>query len=113
VTATKTADRQSVTASAARRLRLPRRYSLEQLLHVLQMGPRYEHYRWWLLDGDLEIVSDGRVAGASLLAALADLNRQIDRLADRGQHPINQPYRLIVYKGAAVVAVRPASLGIC
>ena len=68
------------------------------------MGARYEHYRWWLLDGDLEIVSDGKVAGASLLAALADLNRQIDRLSDRGQHPTNQPYKLIVYKGASVVA---------
>ena len=62
------------------------------------MSARYEHYRWWLLDGDLEIVSDGRVAGASLLAALADLSRQIDRLGNRGQHPTNQPYRLIVYK---------------
>src|SRR5438132_1042530 len=63
-----------------------RRYFLDQLLHVLRMGARYEHYRWWLLDGDLEIVSDGRVAGASLLAALADLSRQIDRLGD-GRHP--------------------------
>ncbi|TMA44820.1 MAG: hypothetical protein E6J82_03485 [Deltaproteobacteria bacterium] len=77
------------------------------------MDARHEHYRWWLLDGDLEIVSDGRIAGASLLAALADLNRHINRLGDRGQHPTNQPYRLIVYKGAAVVAVRPATLGIC
>ena len=90
-----------------------RRYSLDQLLHVLRMGARYEQYRWWLLDGDLEIVSDGKVAGASLPAALADLSREIDRLGDRGQHPTNQPYRLIVYKGAAVVAVRPATLGIC
>src|SRR5438105_7780418 len=105
-----------LTASAPRRLRLQRntrRYSLDQLLHVLRMGARYEHYRWWLLDGDLEIVSDGRVAGASLLAALADLSRQIDRLGDHGRDPTNQPYRLIVYKGAAVVAVRPATLGIC
>ncbi len=90
-----------------------RRYSRDQLLHVLRMGVRYEQYRWWLLDGDLDIVSDGRVAGASLLTALADLSREIDRLGDRGQHPTNQPYRLIVYKGAAVVAVRPATLGIC
>ena len=78
-----------------------------------RMGPRNEQYRWWLLDGDLEIVSDGRVSGASLPAALADLSREIDRLGDRGQHPTNQPYKLIVYKGAAVVAVRPATLGIC
>jgi len=77
------------------------------------MGPRYEHYRWWLLDGDLEIVSDGRVSGASLPAALANLSRQIDRVGDHRQHAANQPYRLIVYKGAAVVAVRPATLGIC
>ncbi len=87
-----------------------RRYSL---LHIWRMGARYEQYRWWLLDGDLDIVSDGRIAGASLPAALADLSREIDRLGDRGQHPTNQPYRLIVYKGAAVVAVRPATLGIC
>ena len=86
---------------------------MDQLLHLLCMDARHEHYRWWLLDGDLEIVSDGRIAGASLLAALADLNRHINRLGDRGQHPTNQPYRLIVYKGAAVVAVRPATLGIC
>lgn len=77
------------------------------------MGARYEQYRWWLLDGDLEIVSDGNVVGATLLAALADVSQQIDRLGDRGQHPMNQPYKLIVYKGTAVVAVRPATLGIC
>ena len=77
------------------------------------MSPRTEQYRWWLLDGDLDIVSDGSVAGASLRAALADLSREIDRLGDRGQHPTNQPYRLIVYRGSAVVAVRPATLGIC
>jgi hypothetical protein len=77
------------------------------------MRGQYEQYRWWLLDGDLEIVSDGRVAGTSLPAALADVSRAIDRLGDRGQHPTNHPYRLIVYKGLAVVAVRPATLGIC
>jgi hypothetical protein len=38
---------------------------------------------------------------------------RIDRLGDRGQHPTNQPYGLIVYKRPAVVAVRPATLGIC
>ena len=76
------------------------------------MSIRYEQYRWWLLDGDLEVVSDGRVAGASLSAALASLTHQIDRLADR-KHPTNHPYKLIVYKGASVIAVRPASLGIC
>ncbi len=77
------------------------------------MGLRYEQYRWWLLDGDLDIVSDGRIAGASLLAALASLSREIERLGDRGKHPTNQPYSLIVYRGDAVVAVRPATLGIC
>ena len=77
------------------------------------MGALYEQYRWWLLDGDLEVVSDGRIAGASLIAALASLSRQIDRLGERGQHPTNRPYKLIVYKGASVVAVRPANLGIC
>ena len=104
---------QSLTASAAQRLRLPRRYSLEQLLHVLRMGPRYEHYRWWLLDGDLEIVSDGKVAGASLPAALADLGRQIDRLGESGKQPSRRPYSLIVYRGRHVVAWRPFTLGIC
>ena len=77
------------------------------------MGAGYEQYRWWLLDGDLEVVSDGRIGGASLIAALASLSREIDRLGERGHHPTNHPYKLIVYKGAAVVAVRPASLGIC
>jgi hypothetical protein len=77
------------------------------------MGPRYEQYRWWLLDGDLEIVSDGKVAGASLPAALADLSWEINHLSNCGKHPTNRPYRLIVYKGAAVVAVRPPTLGIC
>src|SRR6267142_7212171 len=93
--------------------RQKRRFLRDQLLHLVRMGARYEQYRWWLLDGDLEIVSDGRVAGASLPVALADLSREIDRLGDRGRHPTNQPYRLIVYKGPAVVAVRPATLGIC
>jgi hypothetical protein len=77
------------------------------------MGPRDEQYRWWLLDGELDIVSDGRVAGASLLAALAHLSRELERRGGRGKHASNQPYSLIVYKGAAVVAVRPATLGIC
>jgi len=77
------------------------------------VGARYEQYRWWLLDGDLEVVSGGRIAGATLIAALASLSQEIDRLGERGQHPVNHPYRLIVYKGAAVVAVRPATLGIC
>ncbi|TMA25869.1 MAG: hypothetical protein E6J88_09340 [Deltaproteobacteria bacterium] len=77
------------------------------------MGGRTEQYRWWLLDGDLEVVSDGRIVGASLFAALASLGQEIDRLGERGQHPTNHPYKLIVYKGAAVVAVRPATLGIC
>ena len=79
----------------------------------VRMGPRHEQYRWWLLDGDLEVVLDGKVAGASLVAALADLSQQIDRLHERGQHPTHHPYKLIVYKGASVVAVRPATLGIC
>jgi len=89
------------------------RYSADWLLHLLRMRARYEQYRWWLLNGDLEIVSDGRIGGVSLLAALANLNGEIDRLCDGGHHPTNHPYRLIVYKGAAVVAVRPATLGIC
>ena len=74
---------------------------------------RYEQYRWWLLDGDLEVVVDGRIGGTTLAAALANLSLEIDRLGERGHHPANHPYRLIVYKGGAVVAVRPATLGIC
>lgn len=70
-------------------------------------------YRWWLLDGDLGIVSDGSVGGGSLFSALAHLSQEIDRLGDHGKFPCNHPYSLIVYRGSAVVAVRPASLGIC
>jgi hypothetical protein len=70
-------------------------------------------YRWWLLDGDLDIVSDGKIGGGSLLSALADVSQELRRLSDSGKHPINHPYRLIVYRGASVVAVRPASIGIC
>ena len=77
------------------------------------MGTTHEQYRWWLLDGDLEVVCDGRIGGATLTAALASLSKEIDRLDERGHQPMNHPYRLIVYKGAAVVAVRPATLGIC
>ena len=77
------------------------------------MESRTEQYRWWLLDGDLDIVSDGSIAGATLMAALSSLGREIDRLGDRGKRPTNRPYSLIVYKGDAVVAVRPATLGIC
>lgn len=77
------------------------------------MAVRSEQYRWWLLDGDLDIVSDGSIKGATLVAALAAVSREIDRLGDRGQRPSNQPYSLIVYKGDSVVAVRPATLGIC
>jgi hypothetical protein len=72
-----------------------------------------EQYRWWLLDGDLDIVTGGSVGGHSLAVALSRLSRQIDGLGDRGKHPHNHPYRLIVYKGDAVVAVRPSTLGIC
>jgi len=77
------------------------------------MGPRYEQYRWWLLDGDLEIVSDGKVGGSSLPAALADLNREIDRLGEAGKRPTRRPYSLIVYRGSDLVAWRPSTLGIC
>ena len=77
------------------------------------MGPHREQYRWWLLDGDLDIVSDGSIGGTTLIAALAAVSREIDRLGDRGKSPSNEPYSLIVYKGDAVVAVRPATLGIC
>lgn len=77
------------------------------------MGQRYEHYRWWLLDGDLSIVSNGNIGGATLPAALADLNREIDRLGGLGKRPSRRPYSLIVYRGADVVAWRPSTLGIC
>jgi hypothetical protein len=77
------------------------------------MSTTEEQYRWWLLDGDLDVVSGGSVGGQSLPVALARLNRQLNRLGERGKHPHNHPYRLIVYKGDAVVAVRPSTLGIC
>jgi hypothetical protein len=77
------------------------------------MDGRSEQYRWWLLDRHLDIVSDGSVTGVTLFAALADLNRRISRLGDVGKRPSNQPYSLIVYRGDAVVAVRPSTLGIC
>ncbi|HUJ29539.1 MAG TPA: hypothetical protein VLW85_26140 [Myxococcales bacterium] len=77
------------------------------------MRPRDEQYRWWLLDGDLEIVSDGKVRGSSLPAALADLSREIDRLGEEGKRPTRRPYSLIVYRGRDVVAWRPFTLGIC
>ena len=76
-------------------------------------GAADHQYRWWLLDGDLEVVSGGRIGGVSVLAALADVSQELQRLSDSGKHPINHPYRLIVYRGASVVAVRPASMGIC
>jgi len=76
-------------------------------------GGADHQYRWWLLDGDLDIVSDGSVGGASLLAALADVSQELRRLSESGTHPVNHPYHLIVYRGASVVAVRPASIGIC
>jgi len=79
----------------------------------LLLGATYEQYRWWLLDGDLEVVSDGRIGRATLTAALASLSLEIDRVDERGHQPVNHPYRLIVYKGGPVVAVRPATLGIC
>ena len=96
-------------ANAAKR----RRYCRDQLLHVVRMSSQDEQYRWWLLDGDLAVVSDGNVEGATLQAALVTLNGVIDRLRGRGQGPSNRPYSLIVYRGAAVVAWRPATLGIC
>jgi hypothetical protein len=76
-------------------------------------GAADHQYRWWLLDGDLEIVSDGSVGGVTLLAALADVSQELRRLSDSGKQPTNHPYRLIVYRGLSVVAVRPASMGIC
>ena len=76
------------------------------------MGPRSVQYRWWLLDGDLEILSDGNVSGATLPAALADLSRHIDQLGFRGRKR-PRPYSLIVYQGRNVVAWRPFTLGIC
>jgi hypothetical protein len=76
------------------------------------MGPSVD-YRWWLLDGDLKIVSDGNVSGLTLPAALADLSRVLDHLGARASRPSRRPYSLIVYRGADVVAWRPFSLGIC
>ncbi|HZX94932.1 MAG TPA: hypothetical protein VFE90_10480 [Myxococcales bacterium] len=77
------------------------------------MSARNDQYRWWLLDGDLALVSDGRIEGTSLPAVLANVTRELDKLSDSGVKPQNHPYRLIIYRGAAVVAVRPATVGIC
>src|SRR3954467_536601 len=93
---------------ALKRIAIPAR-----ACYTIPMRPQYEQYRWWLLDGDLEIVSDGKVAGASLPAALADLGRQIDKLGESGKQPSRRPYSLIVYRGRHVVAWRPFTLGIC
>jgi hypothetical protein len=72
-----------------------------------------EQYRWWLLDGDLDVVSDGTVDGTSVPAALVRVSRELEALGERGMTPSNRPYRLIVCKGGAVVAVRPPTVGIC
>jgi hypothetical protein len=72
-----------------------------------------EQYRWWLLDGDLDLVSGGRMEGDSLPAVLASVTTELDKLSESGTKPTNHPYRLIVCKGKAVVAVRPATVGIC
>ena len=77
------------------------------------MNARTDQYRWWLLDGDLDLVSDGHIEGSSLPAVLATVTLELDRLGDRGMKPSNHPYRLIVCRGSAVVAVRPATVGIC
>ena len=77
------------------------------------MGAPDVQYRWWLLDRDLKIVSDGNVSGRSLPAALADLSHELDRLSDRAHRGSQRPYSLIVYRGADVVAWRPSTLGVC
>jgi hypothetical protein len=75
--------------------------------------PVVEQYRWWLLDGDLDVVSDGTIDGTSVPAVLIRLNRELELLGERGMTPSNHPYRLIVCKGVSVVAVRPPTVGIC
>jgi hypothetical protein len=77
------------------------------------MSSRDEQYQWWLLNGDLDIVSDGSIAGSTLLAALAALSGQLVKLGYRGERPVGKPYSVIVYKGGSVVAVRPSTVGIC
>ena len=90
-----------------------RSYSPELLLNVLRMSAQHEHYRWWLLDRDLDIVSDGSVAAGTLRAALANLSEAIDRMSERGERRSKRPFSLIVYRGATVVAWRPSTLGVC
>jgi hypothetical protein len=72
-----------------------------------------EQYRWWLLDGDLDVVSDGTIDGESIPAVLVRVSRELELLGERGMTPMNHPYRLIVFKGGSVVAVRPPTVGIC
>ena len=70
-------------------------------------------YRWWLVDADLLLVAGGSVKGESLAEALARVSADLDRLPDQGLRPTNHPYRLMVYRDGAVVAVRPPTVGIC
>ena len=72
-----------------------------------------QQYKWWLLDADLDIVSGGSIVGVTLMQALADLSREIDRQGARARRRPSQPCSLIVYRGESVVAVRPSTLGIC
>lgn len=76
-------------------------------------NPGTERYRWWLLDADLDVVSDGTIDGTSIPAVLANVSRELERLGESGMRPCNHPYRLIVCKGVAVIAVRPPTVGIC
>jgi hypothetical protein len=76
------------------------------------MTANRERYRWWLLDRDLCIVLDGSVTALTLHAALGELSREIDAKAHNAR-VARKPYSLIVYRGAAVVAVRPSTLGVC
>lgn len=75
--------------------------------------PAVEQYRWWLLDGDLDLVEGGTIDGTSIPAVLVRVSRELELLGERGVMPKNHPYRLIVCKGVTVVAVRPPSVGIC
>ena len=76
------------------------------------MTRKREQYHWWLLDRDLSVVFDGSVSGLTLGDALGDLSREIDRL-EHNARVARKPYSLIVYRGGAVVAVRPSNLGVC
>lgn len=70
-------------------------------------------FRWFFLDGDLKQVAKGECAPGTLSDAITGIESELNELPRRGINPTNHPYRLMIYQGTRVVAVRPADIGIC